>query len=69
MNIHPFIKKYLILALRINKIFDGYVDGYYGPPELKTLVENESVHSSKILGDTAKNLLKELPQQINDSLS
>jgi hypothetical protein len=67
MNIHPFIKEYLLLALRINKISDGYVDAYYGPPELKTLVENESVKSAKELIKVCKVLQKDLLEKINDS--
>ncbi len=67
MNIHPFIKGYLLLALRINKISDEYVDAYYGPPELKTLVENEPVKSAKELIRVCKVLQKDLLKRINDS--
>ena len=66
MNIHPFIKEYLLLALRINKISDGYVDAYYGPPELKTLVEIEPVKSAKELIRVCKVLKKDLLEKIND---
>ena len=66
MKIHPFIKEYLLLALRINKISDGYVDAYYGPPELKTLVEIEPVKSAKELIRVCKVLKKDLLEKIND---
>ncbi|MFW9949054.1 MAG: hypothetical protein ACFFKA_02875 [Candidatus Thorarchaeota archaeon] len=68
MAINSFIREYLTLALRINKIFDGYVDSYYGAPELKALVDREPVKSLKDLVGSVKKLLKELPKQINDSL-
>lgn len=68
MIIEPFIKEYLLLALRINKIFDGYVDSYFGPQELKDMVENEKPKSTNQLIIKVKQLKKELPEQINNSL-
>jgi hypothetical protein len=67
MIIEPFIKGYLLLALRIDKIFDGYIDIYYGPPELKKLVENESKKSAKELLNNTRELQKRLTHEINNS--
>ena len=33
-----FGKDYLLLGLRIGKLIDGYIDGYYGPQEIKELL-------------------------------
>jgi hypothetical protein len=46
-------RDYLLLGLRIEKHVPGFVDGYYGPPELKSRVESEAVPRpvAALLGD------------------
>lgn len=39
MPLDPFGQSYLTMTLEIAKHVDGYVDSYYGPPELKAAVE------------------------------
>jgi len=54
---------FLLLALRINKYIKGYVDFYYGPENLRQIVDNESLTSpSKLLIDS-DNLLNKLGSQ------
>lgn len=40
-HLDDFSRDYLRLVLEINKHIDGYVDAYYGPPELRTKVEED----------------------------
>jgi len=68
MIIDLFIKEYILLALRINRIFDGYVDAYYGPSELKEMIENEPIRSATKLINETQTLQKKLAQKINDSI-
>ena len=42
-----FAKSYINLGLRINKHINGYVEHYYGPPELKKAIEIEGIISPK----------------------
>lgn len=48
-NISKFGEDFLLLALRIDKHINGYVDFYYGPEKLRQLVENEYLTSPKQL--------------------
>ncbi|NHJ21436.1 MAG: hypothetical protein EAX91_10860 [Candidatus Lokiarchaeota archaeon] len=66
MIIEPFIKEYILLALRINRISDGYVDAYYGPVELEKIVETELIKSPKELINKARMLQNSLPEQISE---
>ncbi len=38
----PIARHYLLLALRLDRLVPGLVDGYFGPPELRAQVEAES---------------------------
>ncbi|MFX0155653.1 MAG: hypothetical protein ACFE9Q_14115 [Candidatus Hodarchaeota archaeon] len=58
-----FGKEYLLLGLRMDKLIDGFVDAYYGPSELKALVESEKPLSPKNLLTSCKNLQKQLYNQ------
>ena len=44
-----FGREYLKTILEINKHFEGYVDSYFGPPELKKQVEDFSPRSIAVL--------------------
>lgn len=63
MDLSEFAKSYICLGLRINKHIDGYVEHYYGPPELKKKVYiEEKLSPIKLLKDY-QNLEKSLPNQ------
>jgi hypothetical protein len=63
MVLEEFGKNYLLLGLRIGKLIDGYIDAYFGPSELKNIVEKENPHSPIDLLDNCKALQKELPNK------
>jgi len=63
MELDDFGKNYLLLGLRIGKLIDGYIDAYFGPPELKHTVEKEKPPSPKDLLSKCKALQKELPNK------
>jgi hypothetical protein len=47
---------YLTLALNIDRHFEGVVDAYYGPPELKAEVEEGEPRALEALADDARQL-------------
>ena len=47
---------YLTLALNLNRHVEGFVDAYYGPPELKAEVEKGDSKSVEALADDARQL-------------
>ena len=63
MSLSNFGKEYLLLGLRLNKLINGYVDAYYGPLELKKIVDNELANSPESLLKTCRNLKKQLNDQ------
>ena len=58
-----FGKNYLLLGLRIGKLIEGYVESYYGPPELKEIVDKEQPSSPKKLLSVCNSLQQDLPNQ------
>ena len=63
VNLSEFGKNFLLLALRINKHIEGYVDFYIGPENLKKIVENESITSPNLLLKHCESLQKKLSIQ------
>ena len=63
MSLSNFGKEYLLLGLRLNKLIDGFVDAYYGPIELKKIVDNEHTNSPETLLKTCRTLKKKLVDQ------
>lgn len=63
MALDKFGKEYLLLALRMGKLIEGFVDAYYGPPELSDLVDNEKPFSPNTLLESCKNLQNQLDEQ------
>ncbi len=63
MKISKFGILFLLLALRIDKHIKGYVDFYFGPENLRKIVDNESLTSPKKLLLDSKTLLKQLGSQ------
>lgn len=62
-NLSKFGRDYLILGLRIGKLIDGYIDAYYGPQELKEIVDGEEKRTPNNLMAACKSLQKDLPNQ------
>lgn len=58
-----FAKQYLQLGLRINKHINGYIDYYYGPRNIKLIIENENIKSPKSLLKACKKLQNQLRNQ------
>lgn len=56
-------RAYVLLGLRIEKAFPGFVDGYYGPPEWKAQVEAEAPLAPAELLRAAALLADSLPAQ------
>lgn len=57
---HSIAERYVLLALRLGKHVDGLVDGYFGPPELQTTVDDEEPSPPQALLEEATWLLDEL---------
>ena len=62
-RISKFGKDFLLLALRIDKHIKGYVDFYYGPEELRQIVNIESLTAPNVLLNDSNNLIKQLGAQ------
>jgi hypothetical protein len=63
MSLNKFGTDYLLLGLRVGKLIDGFVDAYYGPSELRDLVENEEPESPISLLKNCKNLQNQVNEQ------
>src|SRR5512138_4042382 len=50
------VERYLLLGLRLGRHIDGFVDAYFGPPELSAQVEREPVVAAAELVDEAASL-------------
>ena len=66
--VHPWINKYVLLALRIDKALrlveaGQFVDYYYGPDDFKSRVENELAYPPERLKYVATKLLDSLGAQ------
>jgi hypothetical protein len=44
-------ERYLLLGLRLGRLVDGLVDGYFGPPELKAAVDAESPDAAALVAE------------------
>jgi hypothetical protein len=66
-ELNDFAERYLTLGLRINKHINGYVEHYYGPPEIKKKVDLEEKISPKVLLDDFYYLEKKLDKQNYES--
>lgn len=53
----PLVESYLLLGLRLGRHVDGIVDAYYGPPELKELVDSEPLAEAAALVEQGDALL------------
>jgi hypothetical protein len=57
----PIVHDYLQLGLRFGRIVDGFVDSWFGDPELSRHVANESLATPAELAAEASRLLAQLP--------
>jgi hypothetical protein len=55
-------REYLTLALNLNRHVEGFVDAYYGPPELKAEVDAGEPRSVDALADDARQLQAAIAQ-------
>ncbi len=62
----PFARDYLLLALRLDQRIAGLVDGYYGPADLKALVDTEQLRSPARLAEDAAALRARLPAEVDE---
>jgi hypothetical protein len=51
-------RSYVTLALSLNRHFEGFVDAYFGPPELRAAIETGEPRSLEALADDARQLLE-----------
>jgi hypothetical protein len=56
-----FLERYLLLGLRLDRYVDGFVDAYYGPPELAEQAKAEEPTPPADLAAEAAALAAELP--------
>jgi hypothetical protein len=63
----PVGEAYVRLALRIDRHVEGYVDGYFGPPEWKAETESEPSQPVKALIDDAARLQDSIAQADMDA--
>jgi hypothetical protein len=54
------VERYLLLGLRVGRHLDGFVDAYYGPPELARRMEDEPLVPLPVLVDEARRLVADL---------
>ncbi len=59
-------RDYLLLALRLDQHIPGFVDGYFGPADLKARVDMEQLRSGARLRDDATALLARLDAEVPD---
>ncbi|ORA37010.1 DUF885 domain-containing protein [Mycobacterium aquaticum] len=59
-----FIREYLLLGLRFDRVEEGYVDSFTGDPALRRAVENEPAPDPADLARQADRLLGEIPQDL-----
>jgi hypothetical protein len=60
----PIARDYLLLALRVDQHSPGLVDGYYGPADLKALVDVEQLRPPGRLAEDAAALVERLPVEV-----
>src|SRR4051794_8234004 len=59
-------RDYVLLALRLDQLVPGLVDGYFGPADLKAAVDLERVPSPARLARDADALRERLPSEVED---
>jgi len=62
-KLSKFGEDFLLLALRIDKHINGYVDFYFGPEKLRQIVNHESITAPNTMLSDSNNLIKQLGAQ------
>lgn len=62
----PIARDYLLLALRLDQRIPGLVDGYFGPADLKAVVDMEQLRSPARLRDDAAALRDRLATEVEE---
>jgi len=60
-------RRYLHLALQMDRHFEGFVDAYFGPPEFRAEVHTGSSRSLEALSDDAQQLLDAIEADVPDA--
>jgi hypothetical protein len=63
----PVARDYILLALRLDQHIPGLVDGYFGPADLKAMVDMEQLRSPAHLRDDAAALRDRLATEVDDA--
>jgi len=63
----PIARDYIALGLRLDTHIPGLVDGYYGPAELKSMVDTEPLRAPERLRDDATALRGRLAAEVQDA--
>jgi hypothetical protein len=63
----PVARDYLLLALRLDQQVPGLVDGYFGPADLKALVDMEQLRPGARLAEDAAALRARLPGEVPEA--
>jgi hypothetical protein len=58
-KLSKFGEDFLLLALRIDKHINGYVDFYFGPKKLRQIVDHGSLTAPNTLLNDSNNLIKQ----------
>ena len=58
--------RYLQLALHLDRHFEGFVDAYFGPPELRAEIQAGNPRSLEALADDARQLLDVIEADVPD---
>jgi hypothetical protein len=53
------VERYLELGLRLGKLIPGFVDSYYGPPQLAARIDLEPPQGAAALRTAASKVLKD----------
>jgi hypothetical protein len=62
----PIARDYLLLALRLDQRIPGLVDGYFGPADLKAVVDTGQLRAPAHLRDDAASLRARLTAEVDD---
>jgi len=63
----PVARDYLLLALRLDQLLPGTVDGYFGPADLKAQVDMEQLRAPARLADDAASLRARLLDEVEEA--
>jgi hypothetical protein len=61
------VERYLELGLRLGRHVDGFVDAYYGPPEIDRRVEGEASRAPRALAADADRLVADLDAGLGEA--